>query len=57
MRSEKEIREIIADIEVTIKNTTLANNMQELPKELFESMVRENECMLKALQWVLGDID
>lgn len=57
MRSEKEIKEVVRDVEITLKNLIVAYNDKELSREVFKSMMAENEGILKTLKWVLDEIE
>lgn len=57
IKTEKEIREEIEAIKRTINNYREAVKQGEFPKERMRFVLLENQSMISALKWVLGEND
>ena len=55
MKSEQEIKEEIKAIEKTIANYREDYKNGEFPKERLRYVLLENQSMILALKWVLGE--
>lgn len=57
MKTEKEVREEIEACKKTIQNYRNAYKQSKIPKEVLKSELIQNESMIAALRWVLGEND
>jgi hypothetical protein len=57
MKTEQEIKEEIKAMERTINNHRNAYHERVIPKETYRYALNENNHMILALKWVLGEND
>lgn len=55
IKTEKQIREEIDAVDVTMKNYKKTYKDNEIPKDVFMSAMTENRAISTALHWVLGE--
>lgn len=57
MKTEQEIRDEIGAAERTIENYRNAVKKGSFPKESLQLVITENQSIIAALRWVLGEND
>lgn len=57
MKSEKEIRQEMETLNRQNEEIRKSYKNGEIPKEVFQTSIRQNNAMKSALKWVLGEND